>query len=130
MRPIACSKVQRCDITWNVDIENNQCPCTFGISFCADGVTQSFWWSWYMLNVPKYIYFLDFGGINTFHNAQNSHQPRAYHVYRSPNRWNNLSPKYEYGKWQHVVIMIQSNWMTVYVNGIFTLKMGIELSQP
>ena len=75
---IACSEVQQCDITWNVDLENNQCPCAFNISCCANGVTVSFWWYWDIMNVPKYRYFLDFVGIYTFYKPpSNKHLPLA-----------------------------------------------------
>ena len=124
---IACSQVKRCDITWKIDLEHNKCPCAFDISCCANGVTFSFWWYWDIMNVPKYRYFLDFAGIYTFYNpSSKKHLPLSYRVYGSPSRqwWNDLSPKY--GKWQHVVIMTQSNKMIVYIDGKFNKRKGLS----
>ena len=127
---IACSHVKRCDITWKMDLKNNNCPCAFDISCCANGVTLSFWWRWAMLNVPYFRFFLDLGGIYTFYNPHGSYLPLSFRVYGSPNRqwWYDLSPNY--GKWQHVVIMIQSNRMSVYIDGSFNDEYGLIRVDP
>ena len=122
---IGCSKYARCDITWKVVLGNNPCPCAFNISCCTSGLMLSFWWNWDLLEIPKYRYILDFGGIYNFYNPQNTYRAMAYRIYGSSDRqwFNNIPPKF--GAWQHVVILVQSKKMTVYLNGRFNMDKGL-----
>ena len=122
---IGCSKYTRCDITWKVVLENDPCPCAFNISCCTNGLMLSFWWNWDLLEIPRYRYILDFGGIYNFYNPQNAYRAMSYRIYGSTDRqwFNNIPPKF--GAWQHVVILVQSKKMTVYLDGRFYMDRGL-----
>ena len=104
---IGCSKGNPCDITWKVDVQNEECPCAFNISCCANRFTLSFWWSWDQLNVPVYRFFLDYGGIFVYYNPKNSYLEMSLRLYRYPNNQWLCNSNPVYGKWQHVIIMVQ-----------------------
>ena len=122
---IGCSHDNRCDITWEVDVGNISCPCAFNISCCDDGVTLSFWWKWDLLNVPYYRTFMHFGGIYVFYNPSASVEALAYRIYESrQSSWYSTLPP-TYGTWLHVVLMVKSNLLTVFLNGRYHGDRGI-----
>ena len=125
---IGCSNVSRCDVTWNVDLGNDSCPCAFNISCCTNGLSVSFWWRWDLLeiSISEYRHILDFGGIYIFYSPSTGHRDLNYRIYGSPDRnwWNTIPPKF--GTWQHVVIMVQSTRMTVYLDGRFYMDAGLS----
>ena len=86
----------------------------------------SFWWNWDLLEIPRYRYILDFGGIYNFYNPQNAYRAMSYRIYGSTDRqwFNNIPPKF--GAWQHVVILVQSKNMTVYLDGRFYMDRGVN----
>ena len=129
-RAVRCSMDNPCDITWYVDIGNISCPCAFNISCCANGVTLSFWWTWDFLYAPTYRYFLDFGGIYIFYNVKRGYRPMSYRIYGSQKyQWyNNIN--LPYGTWCHVVIIIQSTRMTVYMDGRYRGGRGLSSKHP
>ena len=129
-RAIRCSKDTPCDITWEVDIRNTSCPCAFNISCCANGVTLSFWWTWDLLDAPSYRFFLDFGGIYIFYNPKRSYRPMSYRIYGSQKyQWfNNIH--LPYGTWRHVVIMVQSTRIIVYLDGRYRGHRGLVGTRP
>ena len=122
---IGCSDDTPCELTWNVALGTDQCPCAFNISLCPSGLSLSFWWHWERLEIPRYRFILDFGGIYNFYNPENDILPMSFRVYGSPDRqwWHNVPPIF--GTWQHVVIMVKSTRMMVYVDGRFLINKGL-----
>ena len=123
---IGCSEDTLCDIKWNVELGNNPCPCAFNISCCVSGLTLSYWWKWDLLQTSSYRYFLNFGGIYRFYQPGVHDLGMNYRIYGSPDRkwWNTIPP--QFGTWQHVVIMVQSTTMTVYLDGRFYMEKGLS----
>ena len=129
-RAIQCSKGTPCDITWEVDIRNTSCPCAFNISCCANGVTISFWWTWDLLEAPSYRFFLDFGGIYIFYNPKRSYRPMSYRIYGSQKYQWFSNIHLPYGTWSHVVIMVKSTQMTLYMDGRYRGSRGLVSKHP
>ena len=123
---IGCFEDNLCDIAWNAELGSNPCPCAFNISCCVNGLTLSFWCYWDLLIAPSsYRYFFDFGGIYRFYQPGINYPVMNYRIYGSPDRnwWSNIPP--HFGTWKHIVIMVQSTNVTVYLGGRFHEEKGL-----
>ena len=122
---IGCSDDTRCDIKWEVYLESNSCPCAFNISCCTNGVTLSFWWHFNLTSAVYYRLYLDIGGIYVFYIRSYTANVMSVRVYGSRDlQWFNYIP-FPNGLWRHVVIMIMSNEMTMYLDGRYRDTRGV-----
>ena len=119
-----CSAEKLCDITWKVDLENTTCPCAFNHSCCRDGVTLSFWWSWSYTVVPYYRFFLDLGGIYIFYNVKHGDRLMSVRMFGSENEKWYLKIWLPHDTWSHLAFTMQSQQLTVYMNGRYVRRVG------